>query len=82
MNIEQAKPTLVRQRISGRTPNGMPINDYALEVLNISIEDTGNHHIEFVQCQNPKCGFVISMLLTEGGCPNCGVENFSTTMRD
>lgn len=80
MNIEQAKTTLMRQKISLRTPFGRPIHEVAQEALNATIEDDKNYSNEAVQCKS--CGFVISILLTQNGCPNCGVEELSSNIKD
>lgn len=76
MNIEQTITTLKKQKSSQRTPFGRPINEKALDSLDATISDEKNYHNEAVQCES--CGFVISMLLTQIGCPNCGIEELRT----
>lgn len=76
MNIEQSKSILTRQVISKRTPKGRPIHEGAIEALNATLKDSKNYGNEVVQCES--CGFVISILLTQNGCPNCGIEELST----
>jgi len=76
MNIDQAKQIIKRQQISDRTPFGRPIHERALGALNSTLEDEKNYGNEVVQCKS--CGFVVSILLTETGCPNCGIEELVT----
>jgi rubrerythrin len=80
MNIENKKTTLIRQKVSLRTPFGRPIHTTALEALNSALEDEKNYSNDVVQCKS--CGYVISILLTQNGCPNCGVEELSTNIQD
>ena len=80
MNIEQANKILNRQWISNRTPFGRPINSRAIDGLEAVFDDVDNHGSEVVQCAS--CGFVISILLTENGCPNCGIEELTTNIKE
>jgi rubrerythrin len=76
MNVEEAKVILFREKISERTPFGRPINKTALESIASTLEDEKNFGNNVIQCKS--CGFVISILLTENGCPNCGIEELET----
>jgi rubrerythrin len=78
MNIKQAKPILMRQRVVKRTPFGRPIHEKALDALDATLQDEDNYGSETVQCES--CGFIISILLTENGCPNCGIEELRTNI--
>ena len=80
MNIEQAFKILNRQRVSDRTPAGRPIHSGAIQAIESTLSDEKNYGSEAVQCES--CGFVISILLTEGGCPNCGIEEMNTNIRE
>ena len=80
MNIEQAQQILSRQKISKRTPFGRPIHDRAIEGIDAVLADTGNYGSDIVQCES--CGFAISILLTETGCPNCGIEELTTNIKE
>lgn len=53
-----------------KTPKGRPITDYALKCLQSMVSDTNNQDINVLTCLN--CGLLISNLLIEKGCPNCG----------
>lgn len=70
MNISELILVLKTERILGRTPNGRAINEYAVRALDSAISDEKNYHIDIVKCMG--CGFIISSLLVEDGCPNCG----------
>jgi len=70
MNISDTIPILKMEQILGRTPRGRAISEYAVETLNAAISDEKNHGSNVVECMG--CGFVISSLLIEDGCPNCG----------
>jgi rubrerythrin len=76
MNIEQAKTILNRQMVSERTPKGRPIHENAIEALEATLQDEANYGSQVVQCES--CGFVISILMTQAGCPNCGIEELNT----
>ena len=76
MNIEQSQPVLQRQLVSNRTPFGRSIQESALAAIQATIQDSANYGSDAIQCIS--CGFVISILMTEGGCPNCGIENLTT----
>ena len=78
MNIEQVQKVLQRQLVSERTPFGRPIQEKASKSIEATLQDTANYGSEVVQCES--CGFVISMLMTEAGCPNCGVEQLTTSI--
>jgi len=78
MNIDQAKTILVKQQAVSRTPFGRPIHERALEAIDSALQDVNNYGMKAVQCES--CGFVISILLTETGCPNCGVEELRTNI--
>jgi len=80
MNIEQAQQILKREMVSKRTPKGRPIQEKALDAVSATLEDEQNYGVDVVQCKS--CGFVISMLLTENGCPNCGIEELKTNIEE
>lgn len=80
MNIEQALKILFNERIMKRTPFGRPIHDRAIEGVEATETDQKNYGSEAVQCKS--CGFVISILLTETGCPNCGIEELTTNIKE
>lgn len=78
MNIQQSIPILKKQKTLERTPFGRLINEKAMSFVEATIQDQSNYTQESVQCTN--CGLVFSFLLTEQGCPNCGVEELTTNV--
>ena len=69
MTIQDGLNILKIQLILKKTLKGRPITNYALQCLQSVIEDQNNYNSSIVKCKN--CGFVISSLLVEEGCPNC-----------
>lgn len=80
MNILESKSILERQLLSKRTPGGRPITEYAMDSLQSCLEDEKNYNSQVVQCES--CQFVISVNLTIDGCPNCGVEQLTTNVKE
>jgi hypothetical protein len=80
VNIEQAQLILSREKAVKRTPYGRPIHDVAIDGLESTLDDVKNYDNEVVQCES--CGFVVSILLTENGCPNCGIEELTTNIKE
>lgn len=79
MKISEALDTLVIQLRLGRTPKGRIITDFGKENLKSCIEDTANHDYEATKCKN--CGLIISALLVQEGCPNCGGLDFDSNVQ-
>ncbi len=69
MLIQDGLHILKTQLMLKRTPKGRPITNYALQCLESVMGDEKNYQSNLVKCKN--CGFVISSLLVEEGCPNC-----------
>ena len=78
MNVEEAKKILNVEKTVKRTPYGRPIHDGAINGIEATLLDENNFGVDVVQCKS--CGFVISILLTENGCPNCGIEELNTNI--
>ena len=72
MTISDGLNLIKTQLILGRTPKAMPITGYALQCLDSVLQDSENYGATIVKCKNKACCFVISGLLVENGCPNCG----------
>ena len=71
MQISEVLDVLNIEKILGKTPWGRPLSEYAVEVIEATMQDEKNHHVDIIQCLG--CGFIFSSLLTSEGCPNCGV---------
>lgn len=78
MKINEAIQILNRQSVLGRTPKGRHLTDIAKSAIEAVIEDQKNYANDVIQCLG--CGYVTSILLTSNGCPNCGVEDLTSTI--
>lgn len=78
MQISQILDVLNTEYELGKTPKGNWLNNFAKESLLAVISDQSNHNAEACQCDN--CGFIISILLTDEGCPHCGHIGMSTSI--
>jgi len=76
MNIGNVILDLKAQRNFGKTPKGRSINDKATSTIEAILYDTKNYAVEAVKCLN--CGIILSSLLIEKGCPNCGNSDLTT----
>ena len=78
MQIGQILDVLNVEYVLGKTPKGNWLTDFDKESLLAVISDQSNYNAEACQCEN--CGFVISVLLTDKGCPHCGHLAMSTNI--
>jgi hypothetical protein len=78
MNIEQSKSILETQLLVSKTPFGRPLTQKAISGIKSCMDDVKNYGNEAVQCEG--CGMVASILITQTGCLNCGVEKFKTNI--
>ena len=78
MNISEARDVLNTQVVIGKTPKGRPLTDYAKQCITTSMEDDGNAQADVSECLN--CGMIVSVLLTDDGCPNCGGLDFNSNI--
>jgi len=69
MKISESIDVLKKQLLLERTPKGRPITKSALLVVETTIEDQKNYHIDAIKCLN--CGIILSSLLVPQGCVNC-----------
>jgi len=72
MNISDSLKIMLAEQVFKRTPNGRPITDFAIETIKASMEDKKNYDQNIMECAN--CGLIVSSLLVESGCPNCGLR--------
>lgn len=70
MKISDALDIIKKQLLLMRTVEARPISEYGLEVLEATLSDQDNYHVDVYQCKN--CKFIASSLLFEEGCKNCG----------
>jgi hypothetical protein len=75
MKISDVIGILQKQKMLERTPKGRPITEKAIEVLNATLSDEKNYHVEAVRCKN--CGIISSSLLVPEGCVNCGSKDLT-----
>ena len=61
MKISDGINILNAEKILGRTPKGRPLNQFAIESLDATLQDIKNQDNELSQCLG--CGFIISILL-------------------
>jgi Zn finger protein HypA/HybF involved in hydrogenase expression len=73
MKISEALSVLNTQLIFERTPKGRAITEYAANTLKAILEDKKNWDFSVVKCKN--CGIILSSLLVESGCKNCGSKD-------
>tara|TARA_R110000824_G_scaffold12226_7_gene53582 strand:- start:13835 stop:14110 length:276 start_codon:yes stop_codon:yes gene_type:complete len=74
MITQEAIDILVVQKDTGKTPIGRPLTELAVNAIDATIEDLNqgkNVNQYIVQCKG--CGYINTILLTSGGCLNCGV---------
>ena len=79
MKVSEAINILKTENTLERTPTGRPLSGYALASINATLEDINNYHMDVIQCMG--CGFVISGLLTSEGCPNCGMNDLASEIK-
>ena len=70
MKIFEIIKDLKAQLYFGKTFKGRSINDASRSNISAALSDTKNHDAEAVKCVN--CGIMLSGLLIQSGCPNCG----------
>ena len=81
MKISQAIDILTKERFSKKAPKwkGLErdLNEVALQCIDATLQDAqkGQIDTEVVQCKG--CGFIVSSLLTNQGCPNCGIDDLT-----
>lgn len=76
MKILEVKSILRKQIVFKKSSWGFDLSNKALSFVDSTLKDSKNHDNEAVQCS--QCGIVISMLLSQNGCPNCGYQKFTT----
>jgi hypothetical protein len=77
MKIRDSLDVLKMQLAFRRTICGRSITEYALEVIESTIQDEKNYDSLISKCIN--CKFIASSLLFSEGCPNCGLKHDLTT---
>lgn len=80
MTVNTAMHILLTEKKLNRTPCKRPLTDYAIKCLDASIGDKNNQDVAVVQCVS--CGMVVSSLLVENGCPNCGGLDLSQNIQN
>lgn len=80
MKISEAIQILNRERSLKRTPKGRSMSEYATECIEASLQDSKNYESNIVECLG--CGFIFSSLLSDSGCPNCGVIDLTENVID
>jgi hypothetical protein len=78
MQIQEILSTIKAQIVFRRTIIGRPINEKALGILKIAIEDNKNSGSEAIKCLN--CCIIQSSLLVPEGCQNCGSKDLTTNI--
>ena len=76
MNISAVLNTLIAEKVFKRTPSGRPLSEYAVEVIEATLEDQSNYEQEAIKCLN--CNFIGSSLLVPEGCVSCGGKDLTT----
>jgi hypothetical protein len=71
---------LKAQKEFQRTPSGRLITEYAVQVIDASLEDTKNYGAEVVKCKN--CCIILSSLLVPEGCANCGSKDLTSEINE
>ena len=61
---------LILNRTVGADGKAWEMNPEAIKSVKATIDDIDNQHMPAVRCLN--CGLLISSLLVEKRCPNCG----------
>ena len=85
MNISEAIDILTKERFSKKAPKWKnlerDLNQFAVECIDAALQDAhaGQTDVSVVQCKG--CGFIISSLLTNQGCPNCGIDDLTEDIR-
>ena len=70
MTINEAKNIMNAELLFGRTPKGRLITDYGKKCIQASLDDIDNYNSPASKCL--ACGMVVSSLIIENGCVNCG----------
>ena len=71
MKIQEGIEILKAEKVLKRTPDGRPLTEYALSVIDATLADTKNYDNDLSRCLG--CGMVASILLSSQGCSDCGV---------
>lgn len=80
MTVQTSMHVLMTERKLERTPCKRPLSDYAIQCIDASINDQNNANVAVIQCA--ACGMVVSSLLVENGCPNCGGLDLSQNVQN
>ena len=67
-SIGNIKAQILLKKTSGESP--WDINPVALKAVEATVSDVQNYPMIAVKCLN--CGLILSSLLVEKCCPNCG----------
>jgi len=76
MKISNVIPDLKAELYFGKTGKGRSVNKEAKASLQATLSDTKNYEVEAIKCIN--CGIILSSLLVQSGCPNCGGSDLTT----
>ena len=76
MKIANITPDLKAELYFGKTPIGRSVNDEAKASIEAALSDTKNYEVDAIKCLN--CGIMLSSLLVQSGCPNCGGSDLTT----
>jgi len=76
MKIVEVIPDLKAELYFGKTATGRSVNEEAKSSIQATLSDTKNYEVEAVKCLN--CGIILSSLLIQSGCPNCGGSDLTT----
>lgn len=76
MKISNVIPDLKAELYFGKTPIGRSVNEEAKANIHAALSDTKNYEVDAVKCLN--CGIMLSSLLVQSGCPNCGGNDLTT----
>jgi Zn finger protein HypA/HybF involved in hydrogenase expression len=76
MNISNLIPDLKAELYFSKTATGRTVNEKAKESIQAMLSDTKNYEVDAVKCLN--CGIILSSLLIQSGCPNCGGSDLTT----
>ena len=76
MKIANIIPDLKAELYFGKTGTGRTVNEKAKASIQAALSDTKNYEVEAIKCLN--CGIILSSLLVQSGCPNCGGSDLTT----
>ena len=76
MNISNVIPDFKAELYFSKTSRGRTVNEAAKASIQAALADTKNYEVDAVKCLN--CGIILSSLLVQSGCPNCGGSDLST----